>query len=293
MSLSQDPQLDYLRVPPHSIEAEQSVLGGLLLDNAAWERITDVVGEDDFYRHDHKLIWQHIARLINLSRPADVVTVHESLTSVAKAEEAGGLGYLNALAHNTPSAANIRRYAEIVRERAMLRKLVAVADEISETAFNPQGREARQLLDEAESKVFRIAQEGSKGAAGFRAIQPLLSEVVERIDELYHREGDSDVTGVPTGFTDLDKMTSGFQAGDLVIVAGRPSMGKTSFAMNVGEHVAIEVGEAKELFVGGAAASRRSIRWSPTRMALATAVRVGFTALAETKKLVSTPAGTL
>ena len=242
MSLSQDPQLDYLRVPPHSIEAEQSVLGGLLLDNAAWERITDVVGEDDFYRHDHKLIWQHIARLINLSRPADVVTVHESLTSVAKAEEAGGLGYLNALAHNTPSAANIRRYAEIVRERAMLRKLVAVADEISETAFNPQGREARQLLDEAESKVFRIAQEGSKGAAGFRAIQPLLSEVVERIDTLYHREGDSDVTGVPTGFTDLDKMTSGFQAGDLVIVAGRPSMGKTSFAMNVGEHVAIEQG---------------------------------------------------
>ena len=242
MSLSQDPQLDYLRVPPHSIEAEQSVLGGLLLDNAAWERITDVVGEDDFYRHDHKLIWQHIARLINLSRPADVVTVHESLTSVAKAEEAGGLGYLNALAHNTPSAANIRRYAEIVRERAMLRKLVAVADEISETAFNPQGREARQLLDEAESKVFRIAQEGSTNAAGFRAIQPLLSEVVERIDTLYHREGDSDVTGVPTGFTDLDKMTSGFQAGDLVIVAGRPSMGKTSFAMNVGEHVAIEQG---------------------------------------------------
>ena len=242
MTLSQDPQLDYLRVPPHSIEAEQSVLGGLLLDNAAWERITDVVGEDDFYRHDHKLIWQHIARLINLSRPADVVTVHESLTSVAKAEEAGGLGYLNALAHNTPSAANIRRYAEIVRERAMLRKLVAVADEISETAFNPQGKEARQLLDEAESKVFRIAQEGSKGAAGFRPIQPLLSEVVERIDTLYHREGDSDVTGVPTGFTDLDKMTSGFQAGDLVIVAGRPSMGKTSFAMNVGEHVAIEQG---------------------------------------------------
>ena len=248
MSLSQDPQLDYLRVPPHSVEAEQSVLGGLLLDNAAWERITDVVGEEDFYRHDHKLIWQHIARLINLSRPADVVTVHESLTSVAKAEEAGGLGYLNALAHNTPSASNIRRYAEIVRERAMLRKLVAVADEISETAFNPQGKEARQLLDEAEAKVFSIAQEGSKGAAGFRPIQPLLSEVVERIDALYHREGDSDVTGIPTGFTDLDKMTSGFQPGDLIIVAGRPSMGKTSFAMNVGEHVAIEHGAPVAVF---------------------------------------------
>ena len=237
-----DPQLDYLRVPPHSVEAEQSVLGGLLLDNAAWERITDVLNEEDFYRFDHKLIWHHIARLINLSRPADVVTVHESISSVGKSEEIGGLAYLNALAHNTPSAANIRRYGEIVRERSMLRKLVSVADEIAAAAFNPQGKEARQLLDEAESKVFKIAQEGAKASAEFREIQPLLSEVVERIDELYHREGDSDVTGVPTGFTDLDKMTSGLQAGDLVIVAGRPSMGKTSLAMNIGEHVAIEQG---------------------------------------------------
>jgi replicative DNA helicase len=237
-----DPQLEYLRVPPHSVEAEQSVLGGLLLDNGAWERITDVVNENDFYRYDHRLIWQHISRLINLSRPADVVTVHESIASVGKSEEIGGLGYLNALAHNTPSASNIRRYAEIVRERSMLRKLVTVADEIAATAFNPQGKEARQLLDEAESKVFKIAQEGAKASAGFREIQPLLSEVVERIDELYHREGDTDVTGVPTGFTDLDRMTSGMQAGDLVIVAGRPSMGKTSLAMNIAEHVAIEQG---------------------------------------------------
>ncbi|MEO6983757.1 MAG: DnaB-like helicase N-terminal domain-containing protein, partial [Paralcaligenes sp.] len=237
-----DPQLDYLRVPPHSVEAEQSVLGGLLLDNAAWDRITDVLGDDDFYRFDHRIIWQHIARLISLARPADVVTVNESLSSVGKADEVGGLAYLNALAHNTPSAANIRRYAEIVRERSMLRKLVSVADEISAAAFNPQGKEARQLLDEAESRVFQIAQEGSRGVSGFQDIQPLLTQVVERIDELYHREGDSDVTGVPTGFTDLDRMTSGLQAGDLVIVAGRPSMGKTSLAMNIGEHVAIEQG---------------------------------------------------
>lgn len=237
-----DPQLDYLRVPPHSVEAEQSVLGGLLLDNAAWDRITDVLGEDDFYRFDHKIIWQHISRLISLARPADVVTVNESLVSANKADEVGGLAYLNALAHNTPSAANIRRYAEIVRERSMLRKLVSVADEISAAAFNPQGKEARQLLDEAESRVFQIAQEGARGSEGFRDIQPLLAEVVERIDELYHREGDSDVTGVPTGFSDLDRMTSGLQAGDLVIVAGRPSMGKTSLAMNIGEHVAIEQG---------------------------------------------------
>ena len=216
------------------------MLGGLLLDNSAWDRIADVLIEEDFYRHDHRLIWHHIARLIGLARPADVITVNESLVSAGKAEDAGGLAYLNALAHNTPSAANIRRYGEIVRERAMLRKLVSIADEISSAAMNPQGKEARQLLDEAESKVFQIAQGG--GAAGFQEIQPLLTQVVERIDELYHREGSSDVTGVPTGFTDLDKMTSGMQGGDLIIVAGRPSMGKTSFSMNIGEHVAIEQG---------------------------------------------------
>mgnify|MGYP003125103765 FL=1 len=237
-----DPQLEALRVPPHSIEAEQSVLGGLLLDNAAFDRVTDLLGDDDFYRYDHRLIWQHITRLISLARPADVVTVHESLASAGKAEELGGLSYLNALAHNTPSAANIRRYAEIVRERSMLRKLVSVADEISSAAFSPQGKEARQLLDEAEARVFQIAQEGSRGVSGFQEIQPLLTQVVERIDELYHREGDSDVTGVPTGFVDLDRMTSGLQAGDLIIVAGRPSMGKTSFSMNIAEHVAIEQG---------------------------------------------------
>lgn len=242
MNASPDQQLDYLRVPPHSVEAEQSVLGGLLLDNQAWDRLTDILHEDDFYRHDHRLIWSHISRLVGLARPADVITVNESLASAGKSEDVGGLAYLNALAHNTPSAANIRRYAEIVRERSMLRKLVSIADEISAAAFNPQGKEARQLLDEAESRVFQIAQEGARGAAGFKEIQPLLTQVVERIDELYHRDSDSDVTGVPTGFTDLDKMTSGLQPGDLVIVAGRPSMGKTSFSMNIGEQVAIEQG---------------------------------------------------
>ena len=242
MNATPDPSIDYLRIPPHSVEAEQSVLGGLLLDNQAWDRIADVLAEDDFYRHDHRLIWSHIARLISLTRPADVITVNESLASSGKSEDIGGLSYLNALAHNTPSAANIRRYAEIVRERSMLRKLVTIADDISAAAFNPQGKEARQLLDEAESRVFKIAQEGARGSAGFQEIQPLLTQVVEKIDELYHRESDSDVTGVPTGFADLDKMTSGLQPGDLVIVAGRPSMGKTSFSMNIGEHVAIEQG---------------------------------------------------
>ena len=241
-SVAADQGLDYLRVPPHSVEAEQSVLGGLLLDNSSWDRIADIITDDDFYRFDHRIIWQHITRLIGLARPADVVTVYESLTTAGKAEEAGGLAYLNALAHNTPSAANIRRYAEIVRERSMLRKLVSVSDEIASAAFNPQGKEARQILDEAEARVFQIAQEGARGNKGFQDIQPLLAQVVDRIDELYHREGDSEVTGVPTGFVDLDRMTSGLQPGDLIIVAGRPSMGKTSLSMNIGEHIAIEQG---------------------------------------------------
>ncbi|MDF3832189.1 replicative DNA helicase [Cupriavidus basilensis] len=237
-----DPQLDNLKVPPHSIEAEQSVLGGLLLDNAAWDRIADFLSEADFYRFDHRMIFQSISRLIAATKPADVITVYETLQVAGKAEEVGGLAYLNSLAQNTPSAANIRRYAEIVRERSVLRKLVTAADDIASAAFAPKGREVRELLDEAESKVFAIAEEGSRGQKGFQEIQPLLTQVVERIDELYHRDASTDVTGVPTGFIDLDRMTSGMQAGDLVIVAGRPSMGKTAFSLNIGEHVAVEQG---------------------------------------------------
>ncbi len=242
MNAPSDPQLDSLKVPPHSIEAEQSVLGGLLLDNAAWDRIADFINEGDFYRYDHRLIFHHIGKLISQAKPADVITVYEQLQVVGKAEEVGGLAYLNALAQNTPSAANIRRYAEIVRDRGVLRQLVTIADEISAGAFNPQGRDVRQLLDEAESKVFAIAEEGARGQKGFLEIQPLLTQVVERIDELYHRDNQSDITGVPTGFVDLDRMTSGMQGGDLIIVAGRPSMGKTAFSLNIGEHVAVEQG---------------------------------------------------
>lgn len=241
-TVNTDPQITALKVPPHSIEAEQSVLGGLLLDNSAWDRIADFLQESNFYRYDHRLIFKHIGKLIAAVRPADVITVFESLTSSGKAEEAGGLAYLNALAQNTPSAANIRRYAEIVRDRAVLRKLVTVADEISGDAFNPQGKEVRQLLDEAESKVFAIAEEGTRGGQGFIEIKPLLSQVVERIDTLYHQENSTDVTGTPTGFVDLDRMTSGLHGGELVIIAGRPSMGKTSLAMNIGEYVAVEYG---------------------------------------------------
>jgi len=239
---SKDPQLESLKVPPHSIEAEQSVLGGLLLDNAAWDRIADFLSQSDFYRYDHRIIFEHIGKLIAATRPADVITVYEALGTSGKAEEVGGLAYLNALAQNTPSAANIRRYAEIVRDRAVLRRLVSVADEISADAFNPQGKEVRQLLDEAESKVFSIAEDGARGTQGFLEIGPLLTQVVERIDTLYHTANPSDVTGTPTGFVDLDRMTSGMHGGELIIVAGRPSMGKTAFSMNVGEYVAVEYG---------------------------------------------------
>lgn len=262
MNTRTDPQLDSLRVPPHSIEAEQSVLGGLLLDNSAWDRIADFLTEDDFYRYDHRIIFQHIVKLINATRPADVITVFEGLGTTGKAEEVGGLTYLNALAQNTPSAANIRRYAEIVRDRSVLRRLITVADEIATQALNPQGKEVKQLLDEAESKIFAIAEEGARGAQGWLSIQPLLTQVVERIDELYNRDNQNDITGVPTGFIDLDRMTSGLQPGDLVIVAGRPSMGKTAFSLNIGENVAIDSGLPVAVFsmeMGGAQLAMRML----------------------------------
>ncbi|MCS6765622.1 MAG: replicative DNA helicase [Candidatus Protistobacter heckmanni] len=237
-----DPQLESLKVPPHSVEAEQSVLGGLLLDNGAFDKIADFLAEEAFYRFDHKLIYHHINRLITAGKPADVITVFEALQTAGKAEDAGGITYLNSLAQNTPSAANIRRYAEIVRDRGILRRLIGVADEVATSAFNPEGKDVRQILDQAESQIFAIAEEGARGQQGFLEIQPLLTQVVERIDELYHRENPNDITGVPSGWIDLDKMTSGLQPGDLVIVAGRPSMGKTALSLNIAEHVAVEQG---------------------------------------------------
>jgi replicative DNA helicase len=237
-----DNQLETLKLPPHSVEAEQSVLGGLLLDNAAWDRIADLITEADFYRSDHRLIYRHISKLVERSRPADVVTVAESLESTKDLQSVGGIPYVSALATSTPSAANIRRYAEIVRDRAILRNLAEVATSIADSAYSPMGRDASQLLDEAESKVFEIAEHGARGKQGFQDMPPLLTQVVERIDMLYNRSDPSEVTGVPSGYVDLDRMTSGLQPGDLVIVAGRPSMGKTSLAMNIAENVALHTG---------------------------------------------------
>ena len=231
-----------LRLPPHSVEAEAAVLGGLLLDNSAFDRVGDFLRADDFYRADHRQIFEAISRLVQSARPADVVTVFEALQSLGQAEDAGGLSYINSLAIETPSASNIRRYAEIVRDRAILRKLISVSDNIATTALNPAGKETRQILDEAETQIFRIGEEGARGRQQAADFDQLLNNVVLRIDELANNPNPSDVTGVPSGFIDLDQKTAGMHGGDLIIVAGRPSMGKTSFALNVAEHVAIDQG---------------------------------------------------
>ena len=237
--IARDPQVDALKLPPFSLEAEQSVLGGLLLDNNAWEKIADLLTDADFYRADHRLIYHHIAGLVEGNKPADVLTVVESLERSGKLEEVGGQAYLGSLAVNTPSAANIRRYAEIVRERAIMRKLAEVGTGITESVFSPLGRNASDLLESAEKEIFAIAEAGARGRQGFQEIPGLLTKVVERIDALYKSDNRSGITGIASGYTDLDRDTSGMQPGDLIVVAGRPSMGKTAFALNIAEHVAL------------------------------------------------------
>jgi replicative DNA helicase len=239
---SADPQLLALKVPPHSIEAEQSLLGALLLDNQAFDRVADLVTGEDFYRDDHRRVWRHIARLIEAGKPADVVTVSESVEASEDKDKTGGPAYLGGLAQNTPSALNIRRYAELVRERSVQRRLAQVATGIAEEALNPAGKDVGQLLDESESKIFQIAESGARRDQGLLEIKPVLAKVFERIDHLYHADNPSDVTGVPTGYTRIDQMTSGLQPGDLVIIAARPSMGKTALALNIAEHVAVDNG---------------------------------------------------
>jgi replicative DNA helicase len=221
------------------VEAEQSLLGALLIDNQAFDRIADLVSGEDFYRDDHRRVWKHIQKLVEASRPADVVTVAESIDASEDKDKTGGPAYLAALAQNTPSSLNVRRYAELVRERAVQRRLAQVATEIAESALAPTGKEVNQLLDEAESKIFQIAESGARKDQGLLGIAPILAKVYERIDHLHQQDNPSDVTGVPSGFTDLDSRLAGLQPGDLIIVAGRPSMGKTAFAINIAEHVAM------------------------------------------------------
>jgi replicative DNA helicase len=254
-----DDEVARLRIPPHSIEAEQSVLGGLLLDNSAWDRAGDLLTESDFYRYDHRLIYAAIGGLINASKPADVITVYEQLQSLGKADEVGGLPYLNSLAQSVPSAANLRRYAEIVRERAILRKLVSASDEIATAAFNPQGRPVPQILDEAEGKIFKIGEEGSRTKQGFQSMDNLVVDLLDRVTELYEN-GAEEVTGVRTGFFDLDRMTAGLQPGDLIVLAARPSMGKTAFALNIAENVAAAEGLPAVVFSMEMGAAQLALR---------------------------------
>ncbi len=226
-----------LKIPPNSIEAEQSLLGGLMLDPQAWDKIADIITAEDFYRKDHRLIFAAIAALSDGANPSDVVTVSEYLDNHGDLEQAGGLEYLATLANETPGAANARAYAKILRERATLRALISAGNEISGSAFAAEGRTASELVDEAERLVFRIAESGSRGRVGFRALKQILPEAVDRIDLLHQSEGD--ITGIPTGYNEFDKLTAGLQAGDLVVIAGRPSMGKTSLAINIAENAAI------------------------------------------------------
>ena len=235
---SPDAATEALKLPPHSLEAEQSVLGGLMIDNGSWDQVADVVTPQDFYRRDHRLIFEAIAALAEEGQPCDVITLSEWLEKHNELDNAGGLSYLGSLAKNTPTAANIKAYAEIVRERSVLRQLIRVSTDIANMAYNTEGRKSTEILDQAEKQVFDIAEQGSRGRSGYIGIKDLLVKAVDRIDALY--QDSSAYTGVPTGFSDFDEKTSGLQNSDLIIIAGRPSMGKTSFAMNIVEHAAIK-----------------------------------------------------
>jgi replicative DNA helicase len=233
-----DGAMEALKVPPHSIEAEQSVLGGLMLDNEAWPQVTERIKSEDFYRRDHAAVFRAIEQLANENKPFDVVTLAEWLQSHEQLQDVGGMAYLGQLAENTPSAANIAAYADIVRQRSILRDLISAGTRIADGAFRPEGRTPDELLDMAESLVFQIAEREARGRRGFRPIKELLVDALDRIDVLFQR--DNPITGVATGFYELDTMTSGLQKSDLVIIAGRPSMGKTAFAMNIAQHAAIK-----------------------------------------------------
>lgn len=237
MQDSERKSVDSLKRPPHSSEAEQAILGGLMLENQTWDSVSTKLAETDFYRTEHRVLYRAIVELSNKNHPFDVVTVLDILKSSNTLDDAGGEVYLFELANNTPSVANVSAYADIVREKSVQRQLIKVASDIADSAYHPEGRDVPDLLDFAESKVFAIADQ-TAGDGGPENIKSVLVRTMERIDSLYHTGGT--LTGLSTGLTDLDKLTSGLQPSDLVIVAGRPSMGKTTLVMNMAEHVAIE-----------------------------------------------------
>ena len=240
-----DDQVKNLKLPPHSIEAEQSLLGGLLIDNSALDQVADTISSKDFYRPDHRQIFIHILNLINDSNPADVITVAESLDKNSELASTGGIAYLGSLAENMPSVANIRGYAKIIRDNSILRNLISVGSNIVESAFLPKGKDAQQLLDEMESKLFAIA-ESESNRLGYKDFQSIIVEVVRELEERGQNPGT--VTGLSTGFTDLDNLTTGLHGGELVIIAGRPSMGKTALAMNIAEASGVDQNKAVAIF---------------------------------------------
>ena len=226
-----------LKIPPHSLEAEQSVIGGLMLDNEAWDKVSERVSAPDFYRPEHRIIFEVMQRLADQSTPLDVITLSDALEVDEKLKNIGGLAYLTELAKNTPSAANISAYANIVRERSVLRQLLGVSTNIADNVYFPEGRESQEILDDAERKVFSISERETRGV-GPTPVKNVVSGVVDKLDELMHAEGG--ITGLPTGFKDLDRMTSGLQKADMVVVAGRPSMGKTVLGVNIAENAAMD-----------------------------------------------------
>lgn len=247
-----------LRLPPHSIEAEQCVLGALLLDNNAWDKIADIVGEADFYRDDHRRLFRHIAVMCNGGKAFDAVTLHASLEKSNELDQIGGLAYLGEIANATPSAANIRRYAEIVRETSVRRKIISAADEIAAAAFSPAGKNFRALLDQAETKFIDIAEAEASAGSDPEELGKFLNKAVEEIEVGYNRDGD--FTGLSTGLMDLDKQICGLDPGDVIVIAGRPSMGKTALALNIAEHVGVEIRKPVAIFsleMGGAQLSKR------------------------------------
>jgi replicative DNA helicase len=246
VSMPVDQALETLRVPPHSVQGEQSVLGGLMLNSEAWNEISDKIASEDFYRREHQLIFQAMRALSEADQPLDVVTIAEELERRSELNDIGGMPYLGMLANETPTASNVPAYARIVREQSVMRQLIKVGNKIADSGYRPEGRPVDDLLDQAETEVFRIAEQKDKGRQGFQNIQALLTKTVDKIDELFN--SDDALTGVSTGFNDFDGRTSGLQKADLVIVAGRPSMGKTTFAMNMCENVAIGAGVPVAIF---------------------------------------------
>ena len=237
-AFSNDSETTALKIPPHSIEAEQAVLGGVFLDEEAWDKVAQLIREEDFYRKDHRIIFRAISNLCNEGKPCDIVTVSEWLESHQLLDDSGGMQNLAALAENTPSASNIVAYADIVRKRSVLRQLISATSSINNTIFNAEGKSSEQILETAEQIVFEIAEQEDRGRKGYQNISVYTDKVMEIMQVLAESKGA--ITGIPTGYHDLDSLTAGFQPSDLIIIAGRPAMGKTALAVNIAENAAIK-----------------------------------------------------